>query len=98
MDDLAPLGLDSWVLPGIWLMASVVVPSTVAAVAVWRDDRRAGSLALLAAALLGVELAVQIPFVGLSVLQVVLALVGAVVAVLAVTIMSTGTLSYRSTR
>ena len=27
VSDLEPLGLDSWVLPGLWLLASVAVPS-----------------------------------------------------------------------
>src|SRR4051812_98649 len=30
--DLEPLGLNSWLLPGVWLMASVAIPSAVAAV------------------------------------------------------------------
>ena len=83
VDDLAPLGLTSWVLPGIWLMTSVAVPSAAAAIALVRRSAVAVRLALLAACLLGVELAVQIPFVGLSILQLVMGLVGALVVALA---------------
>jgi hypothetical protein len=90
VDDLAPLGLSSWVLPGIWLMMSVAVPSAVATVALRRRSPRAGALALLVAVLLGIELAVQIPFVGFSVLQLVLSLVGVVIAALALRMISRG--------
>lgn len=84
VEDLEPLGLTTWVLPGIWLLVSVAVPSAVAAVATWQRRGRATDLALLAAGLLAVELVVQIPFVGPSPLQAVLGVVAALVAWLAV--------------
>ena len=31
VSDLEPLGLDSWLLPGLWLAASVAVPCLVVA-------------------------------------------------------------------
>ncbi len=69
-----PLGLDTWLLPGAWLFASVAVPYGAAAVLAFRRDRRAPAAAQLAGAALIVELLVQIPFVGLSPLQAILAL------------------------
>jgi hypothetical protein len=83
VEDLEPLGLTSWVLPGVWLFASVAVPSTVAAWLAWRRSPHAPTAVLAASALLAVELLVQIPFVGPSVLQAVLGTVAIVLAVLA---------------
>jgi hypothetical protein len=83
IEDLEPLGLTSWVLPGIWLFASVAVPSTVAAWLSWRRSPAAPAAVLVASALLVVELVVQIPFVGPSVLQAVFGTVAVVLAVLA---------------
>jgi hypothetical protein len=83
VDDLEPLGLTSWVLPGIWLFASVAVPSTVAAWLAWRRSPAAPSAVLVASALLAVELLVQIPSVGPSVLQAVMGTVAVVLAGLA---------------
>lgn len=79
VSDLGPLGLDSWVLPGIWLAASVAVPCGVTAFAAWRRSAWTGTAAAAAGLLLLVELAVQIPFVGLDPLQ---AVMGSVAAVL----------------
>lgn len=83
VDDLEPLGLTSWVLPGVWLFASVAVPSTLAAWLAWRRSSHAPTAVLVASALLAVELLVQIPFVGPSVLQAVFGTVAIVLAVLA---------------
>ena len=33
---LEPIGLSSWMLPGLWLFGTVVVPSATAAVLAWR--------------------------------------------------------------
>ena len=78
-----PGWLDSWVLPGVWLLVSVGVPSTVAAVLLHRRSHHAPPAVLLAAAALAVELLVQIPFLGLSGLQAVLGAVVVVVTLLA---------------
>jgi hypothetical protein len=72
IEDLESLGLTSWVLPAVWLFVSVAVPSTVAAWLAWRRSPHAPTAVLVASALLAVELLVQIPFVGPSLLQVVL--------------------------
>lgn len=83
VEDLEPLGLNSWVLPGVWLFASVAVPSTVAAWLAWRRSPHAPNTVLVASALLAVELLVQIPFVGPSLFQAVFGMVAIVLAVLA---------------
>lgn len=80
---LAPLGLSSWVLPGVWLTASVAVPSAAAAYLAGRGSPAAPKAVLVASALLGVELLVQIPFLGVNGLQVAMALIGGTAAVLA---------------
>jgi hypothetical protein len=72
VEDLEPLGLDSWRLPAVWLLLSVALPSTVALVAAVRRHPRTPDLVLLASALLLVEVTVQIPFVGPSALQAVM--------------------------
>jgi hypothetical protein len=84
VEDLEPLGLTSWVLPGLWLFASVAVPSMVAAWLAWRRSPRAPAAVLVASALLAVELLVQIPFVGPSVLQAVFGAIAIMLAVLAI--------------
>jgi hypothetical protein len=81
--DLPP-GLHSWVLPGLWLCASVALPWTVATWLVCRGSAAAPLAVLLACASLAVELAVQVPFVGPSVLQAVFAAVALAMTVLAV--------------
>ena len=83
VSDLEPLGLRSWTLPGLWLAASVALPCAAAAVLAWRGSRRLGTASIGAGAMLGVELLVQIPFVGLDPLQ-------AVMAVVAVTLVGLG--------
>lgn len=67
-----PGSLGSWLLPGLWLLSSVAVPSGLAAWLLLRRSSRAPAAVLLAAAALAVELLVQIPFVGPSLLQAVL--------------------------
>jgi hypothetical protein len=61
----------------------VAVPSTVAAWLAWRRSPHAPTAVLVASALLAVELLVQIPFVGPSMLQAVMGTVAIVLAVLA---------------
>jgi hypothetical protein len=72
---LQPVGLTSWVLPGLWLFATAAAPSAVAAVLAWRRSEWTPPVVLLASATLAIELLVQIPFLGPSWLQ---ALFGAV--------------------
>ena len=83
VSDLAPLGLHSWVLPGVWLFVSVAAPSSVAAVLAWRESPAAPTAVLAASAALAVELVVQIPFVGPSVLQGVCGAAGLLLATMA---------------
>jgi len=68
-----PFGLHSWLLPGLWLFGSVAVPYAVAAVLAFHRDARAPTAAQIAGAALILELLSQIPFLGFSVLQPVLA-------------------------
>ena len=83
VSDLEPLGLTSWTLPGIWLLASVAMPCTVAAVLAGRGSPRYPVASLMAGVLLVVELLVQIPFVGLDPLQAVMGAVALAVLTLA---------------
>ncbi|GAA1479106.1 hypothetical protein GCM10009623_35520 [Nocardioides aestuarii] len=80
--DLADLGLTSWLLPGLWLAASVAVPCLVVAALAHRRSPRTGMAALVAAGLLATELAVQVPFVGFDPLQAVMGTTAAVIGVL----------------
>ena len=66
VSDLKPLGLTSWTLPAVWLFASVAMPSSVAAWMAWRRARSTPNVVLFASAALGIELIVQMPFVGPS--------------------------------
>ena len=66
---LSPLGLSSWTLPAGWLFLTVAVPSGLAAWLAWRRSVWASPAVLLASALLAIELLVQIPFLGFSMLQ-----------------------------
>ena len=75
VSDLRPLGLGSWVLPGLWLAGSVAVPCAGTAVLAWRRSRWMGPAAVVAGALLAVELVVQVPFVGFDPLQGVMGMV-----------------------
>lgn len=69
LSDLQALGLDSWRLPAVWLFGSVAVPSGIAAIAAMRRWPSTPKVVLIANGLLLVEVVVQIPFVGPSVLQ-----------------------------
>ena len=80
---LEPLGLSSWMLPGLWLFGTVAVPSVAAAILAWRRSPLAPPVVLLASATLALELLVQIPFLGPSVLQVVFGTIAIAMAVLA---------------
>jgi hypothetical protein len=66
---LRPLGLSSWALPAGWLFLSVALPAGLAAWLAWQRSPWAPAVVLLASASLAMELLVQIPFLGLSVLQ-----------------------------
>lgn len=66
--DLPP-GLATWRLPGAWLFGTVAVPAGVAATLAFRRSPHAPTAVVAGAALLGVELVVQIPFVGPNRLQ-----------------------------
>jgi hypothetical protein len=83
VEALNPLGLSSWVLPGMWLTASVAVPSATAAYLAWRRSPAAPKAVLAASALLGIELLVQIPFLGVNGLQAAMTLIGGTAATLA---------------
>ena len=83
---LSPLGFSSWTLPAGWLFLSVAVPSGLAARLAWRRSAWAPVAVLRASALLVIELLVQIPFLGFSILQLIFGAVAigmAVVAILA---------------
>lgn len=90
VDDLDPLGLHSWVLPGIWLLVSVAVPWAVVTVLATRRHPVTPTAVLVACALLLFELVVQIPFVGPSPLQAVLGTVALAIGALAVRARRTG--------
>jgi hypothetical protein len=79
---LTPLGLSSWTLPAGWLFITVAVPSGLAAWLAWRRSVWAPVAALLASALLATELIVQMPFLGLSILQLIFGTVAVGMAVL----------------
>jgi hypothetical protein len=66
---LSPLGLSSWALPAGWLFLTVAVPSGLAGWLAWRRSLWAPAVVLLASASLAIELLVQIPFLGFSMLQ-----------------------------
>ena len=87
---LEPIGLSSWVLPGLWLFGTVVVPSATAAVLAWRGSVHAPPVVLLASATLALELLVQIPFLGPSLLQAVFGTVAITMAALALQARRTG--------
>jgi hypothetical protein len=69
VSDLEPLGLSSWVLPGALLFGTVAVPSATAAYFALRRRPATPTVVLVASGLLLLEVTVQIPFIGPSVLQ-----------------------------
>jgi hypothetical protein len=80
---LEPIGLSSWVLPGLWLFGTVVVPSATAAVLAWRSSPYTPPVVLLGSATLALELLVQIPFLGPSLLQAIFGTIAIGMAILA---------------
>jgi hypothetical protein len=84
VSDLEPLGLDSWRLPAVWLLVSVAIPATVALLSALERRPWTPLAVLVMASLLVVEVLVQIPFVGPSVLQLVMGSVAVVLGGLAV--------------
>ena len=80
---LEPIGLSSWALPGLWLFGTVVLPSVTAAVLAWKRSPYAPLVVLLASATLALELLVQIPFLGPSLLQAVFGTIAIGMAILA---------------
>ena len=83
VEAISSLGLSSWVLPGVWLTASVAIPSALAAYLVWRGSHWTPSAVMVASGLLAVELLVQIPFLGVNGLQATMGLIGGTAAALA---------------
>ena len=83
VEAIASLGLSSWVLPGVWLTASVAIPSALAAYLALRGSQWTPRAVRVASGLLAVELLVQIPFLGVNGLQAAMALIGGTAAALA---------------
>ena len=75
-----PAGLHSWVLPGLWLLVSVAVPCGVTWVLAHDRSPMAPTAALVAAGSLLLELGVQVPFVGVTLLQLLFAGVAVLMA------------------
>jgi hypothetical protein len=69
------IGLTSWDLPALWLFTTVAVPAGVGALFAWRGVSVAPLAAVVTGVALLVELLVQMPFLGLNVLQAVFGLV-----------------------
>jgi len=88
--DLHALHLSHWTLPGVWLFATVAVPSACAAAAALRRSPRAPSAVMAASSLLALELVAQVPFVGFNALQAVFMAVAVAMAVLALRVRGTG--------
>jgi hypothetical protein len=78
-----PLGLPNWLVSGLWLFTLVAVPAAVASWMCWRRSAHGPTAVLIASAGLGVDVAVQIPFIGLHVLQLVFGLIAVAMALLA---------------
>lgn len=83
VSDLQPLGLHDWKLPAAWLFFSVAIPSSMAVSAALVRLPRTPEIVLVASALLLVEVTVQIPFVGPSVLQAVMGFIAILLGTLA---------------
>ena len=86
---LRPLPLDSWVLPGIALLALVGLPLGAAAVAGFRHDRRRAVLSWCAAGLLVGWLVVQVAVIGIRAPVQVVTL-GLALLLIGLTVQSTG--------
>lgn len=93
VEDLRPLGMDSWILPGLWLLLVVALPSVTAAALAARRDQRAPIAVMVASGMLLLDVVVQVPLVGFSGLQIVFGVVAVVMAVLAVIAQRGGTWS-----
>jgi hypothetical protein len=83
VEAISSLGLSSWVLPGVWLTASVAIPSAGGAYLAWRGSPLTPRAVMVASGLLAAELLVQIPFLGVNGLQAAMALIGGTAAALA---------------
>jgi len=83
VEAISSLGLSSWVLPGVWLTASVAIPSALAANLASRGSPWTPRAVMVASGLLAVELLVQVPFLGVNGLQAAMALIGGTAAALA---------------
>jgi hypothetical protein len=81
--DLEPLGLTSWRLPACWLFATTALPAIAAVACAVRRSPRTPWAVLVASITLAVELLVQIPYVGPSVLQAVMGAIALSMGVLA---------------
>ena len=90
VSDLRALGLHSWDLPALWLVATTAVPASVAGYLAWRRSPFAPAAVLVASSTLLLELLVQIPFIGPSPLQVVFGTLAVTLAVLALRARSAG--------
>lgn len=90
IEPLAPWGIRSRLLPAGWLFATVVVPSGAAAWLAWRRSPATPRMVMVSAIALGVELVVQIPFVGFSPLQVVMGAVAVGMALIGWKVARTG--------
>lgn len=81
---IAPLGLHSWLLPGIALIVVIGGPMAVAAVSSWRGGRRAAMVSVAAGAILIGWLGLQFVLFGLQ------APVQVITAVLALAVLTLG--------
>ncbi|MFC0432066.1 hypothetical protein [Kutzneria buriramensis] len=87
---IAPLGLRSWLLPGIALIALIGGPMAVAAVASWQGIRHAAATSIAAGVILLGWLALQFVLFGLQVP------VQIITAVLALAVVSIGVVAART--
>jgi hypothetical protein len=68
---------------GVWLFTVVAVPAALACWLCWRRSVRAPTAVLFASSAIGVDVVVQIPFVGFHVLQLVFGCIALAMAGLA---------------
>ena len=83
ISDLERLGLSSWDLPALWLLATTTVPASIAAWLAWHRSPSAPRAVQGASLALVIELFVQIPFLGPSPLQAVFGVLAVTMATLA---------------